>query len=551
MIRKQFNQCRWACFALSLAGLAVLFVPAVRFTLSCFPAPNEDLRHGWLVLFFSGCAIWQVRRRLFANAAAPDWRGAVALLVCLGLLWIGVRGSQPRLWQIGLFGSVIALPFTFWGAGVARLLLFPAANLLFLLPLGFLEVLTVRLRLLSAWLATGLLNGAGFVVNQTGSTVAVSGQNAFTLDITEPHIWVMRSVFAFAAVAAGYAWLTQKTRLRQALLFASFVPLVILGDITRICSTVLVAKATGKDAHQFYEVSSGYLVLAVTLLLLVLAGIQLARVTPAARAEAVSPQAHPVTDGDLRGWRGVRALLPVLLALVLTAVFFVDLKQAPRPAPQMDPDTLIAADLPVQVAGCPGWRTWHCQGGTCGFTIGEEALPAAANGDAPACPACGQPLALRSLREKNILPQNPRILRRTYTRDDGRKFLVTVVVSRESRVSIHRPELCLPLQGSYIQSKEVQTLDLGNGRTVKANVMKIVRTGQGAMGLAYWFVNARMETPSHWTRIFSDVWQEAVHNRLNRWAMVTVFYTWEADETAQRRELGQFVGAWYPALIAQ
>ena len=553
MTGQQLDRWRWACFALTAAGLAGLYGSVACFSLASFADLHEDLGHGWLVLLVSGCAIWMARARLSAVAAAPDWRGVAALLVCLGLFWFGERGSQIRLSQIGLIGSVIAVPFAFWGAGVARLFLFPGANLLFAVPLGFLDALTVHLRLLSAWLTTGILNGMEITAHRTGTMIDISGRTAFTLGIDEPHL-MMRSVFAFAAVAAGYAWLTQKTSLRKVLLFVCAVPLVVLGDFARVCSTVLVSRVMGLDARLFYTAWSGYVVLAAALLALALAGVWIAKVTPGPHPCAASSGERPAAAGPVRGWRGLLTLAPGMLALALTVAFLVNLKLAPRPAPQMDPDNWVAADLPAQVDGCFGWRSWYCQNEACRFTIGEDLLPAAADGSAPACPTCGQPMALRSLNEKIGLPENPRILRRAYTRGDGRTYLVTVVVSRETRISIHRPELCLPLQGSYVQSKEVRTLNLGGGSTVAVAVVKVAHAGEERyMRLVYWFVNARMETPSHWTRILSDMWAEAVYNRLNRWAMVTVFYPWEedADDAASWRQLGRIVGAWYPPLIGR
>ncbi|MFZ4395416.1 MAG: exosortase/archaeosortase family protein [Kiritimatiellia bacterium] len=545
------NRVRWICFALTVSGLLVLCARAVTVTLATFRNPHEDLGHGWLVLLVSAMAVWLARARISAAADVPDWRGAVALLVSLGLVWFGERGNQPRLLQLGLIGGVVAVPLTFWGIGVARQFIFPAANLLFVLPLGFLEPMTVRLRLLSTWVATGILNGVGFVAEQAGTLITVKGPYAFTLDIADPWIWLMRSVFAFAAVACGYAWLTQKTLLRKALLCGCFVPLVVLGDSMRVGSTVLVAKTLGRGAHEFYCAWSGCIVLATTLLALVLAGGWIAKVTPEPRAGDVATGPAPDAAGGGRKPRGLLALLPVMLALALTALFLGDLRLATRPATQIEPDNLVAADLPATVEGWPGWRTWHCQNEACCATVSEELRPAAADGSAPSCPTCGKPMAIFSLREMSVLAEHPRILRRSYTCADKRKFLVTVVVTRDSRGSIHRPELCLPLQGAYIQSKKERTLDLGNGRTVDASVVKITRVGEQSMCLVYWFVNPRRETTSHWTRILSDIWQQAVHNRHNRWAMVTVYYAWDADDPESWQRLGRFVGAWYPALIGR
>ena len=217
MTGPRFERARWGLAALTAAGLVVLLGPMARFSLGYFTDPFEDLHHGWLVVAVSAAAVWQVRARLRAAAGAPDWRGVAALLACLGLFWFGQRGSQLRLSQLGIIGSVAALPFAFWGVGVARLLLFPCANLLFAMPLGFLDVLAVRLHALAAAVSAGLLNGAGIPARHVGTAVSVAGRYALTLDVTDLHV-AMRSLCACAAVTAGYAWLTQRTRRRRFLL---------------------------------------------------------------------------------------------------------------------------------------------------------------------------------------------------------------------------------------------------------------------------------------------------------------------------------------------
>ena len=72
-----------------------------------------------------------------------------------------------------------------------------------------------------------------------------------------------------------------------------------------------------------------------------------------------------------------------------------------------------------------------------------------------------------SLGERQILPADTRILKRNYLRGDGLQLSATVVVSGKSRLSIHRPEMCLPGQGFNIQSSQVRELDLGGGRHLR------------------------------------------------------------------------------------
>ena len=81
------------------------------------------------------------------------------------------------------------------------------------------------------------------------------------------------------------------------------------------------------------------------------------------------------------------------------------------------------------------------------------------------------------------------------------------------------------------------------------NVVQAARTGERPIGFLYWFVNPRRETTSHWARIFSDVWARCVHNRVNRWCMVTVFSTQPLEDPETLRMIAPFLGEWYPQML--
>lgn len=528
-----------------VAGLASAFLFAgtcVQSAAYCWSAV-DDLSHGWLVMAVSAWAAWQARGRMVAEARSPDWRGVPLLLASLAAFWLGAYGNQIRLSQIGLVGSLIALPFACWGAGVARQMLFPALNLLLIMPMGFVESHLAPLRSVSAWLAAGLLNGIQIHAVRTGTLVSVIGRHACALDATHPKIWHIHSLFAYAALAAGYAWLSQRTALRRWLLFACVAPLAVLGEVVRICVAVALVSG-GCDAERAFVYIAGYAVAAFVLLGLVLAGRWIARHTP-------GPVAGPVVwtaAGRALPERGA-ALWPALVAAGMTLSLLAFAAFAHRPAPQMEPDNYLAADLPPIADRYPGSHLLFCQNQACGRMAREDELTAsqlASN----VCPVCGQPLDRLSLKEKEYLRPEPRILRRSYWRDSSRPITVTVIVSQESRLSIHRPELCLPSQKSYIQSEKRRVLSLGAGRRVVAKVLTITRVDMGRQCLLYWFVNPRTETPSHLTRLLLDAWDQAVHNRVNRWAMVTVFCPGDvADgQPAAWHEMERFVAAWYPQL---
>ena len=541
MTERQFNGWRWGVFALTVAVLSVLFVPGVNFTIVQFREPHEDLSHGWAIPFVSGYAIWRLRAQLRAAAAGPDWRGAPALALCCLLFWLGNRGEQARLMQIGMFACVTVLPLVFWGRRVARLLLFPAAYLCFLLPTSFLDELTFHLRLLATGISCGMLNGVGIAVQQVGTAMISADGSGFKLDVANPCSG-MRSIFAMAALTAAYAYFTHRRTLHRWLLFVSAVPLAVIGNIVRIIAIGLVAHFLGQQrALGFFHDYSGYVVFVVAVLLMTQVDVWLGRLFPG--VAPAEPPSSAVESGAAARPMG-RALAPCLAAFVLAAICLAAVVATPPPV--MEPDTFVAAAMPDRVGAFRGVAPWFCQNDQCLASFGEDDLRESGHLSPPVCPRCGQPLLQASLGEKSWLPADTRIVKRTYTRLDGSLLAVTTVMAGMSRGGIHRPEMCLPGQGFEIRTKEVRTMDLGQGRTLRVNVVRAVRAGDPPVGFIYWFVNRRGEATSHWRRIFGGVWARCVHNRIDRWCMITVFSNRSFDDPDAWHTTEQFLAEWYP-----
>lgn len=121
--------------------------------------------------------------------------------------------------------------------------------------------------------------------------------------------------------------------------------------------------------------------------------------------------------------------------------------------------------------------------------------------------------------ELTVLPSDTKIVKRLYTDRRGDWYAVSVVIGGTSKSSIHRPELCLPSQGFLMMSPHTVTLT--------DSVWRVIRldggNGRGSLGFAYTFFNqAGFRTASHLSRIFRDVWDRSLYNRIDRWVMVTV-----------------------------
>ena len=465
-------------FAVSLASLvwgfkAMLFDHAP----AAFAAPLEDMSFAWYVPLFSLYVLWTERRKVLDAAAAPSPWALALVLPALFVGFIGTRGVQLRFEEIGFILLLLSIPWVFFGRRTAKAILFPVLFLLFCIPLAtFLDIVTVHLRILASSVAYGVLRGFGAEVVQQGTAVLVPKSN-FAIDIADPCSG-LRSIFALMAFTAAYAYFNQPTWIRRGLLFATSVPLAVLGNVMRILSICLVGTyASGDFATGFYHDYSGYVVFAVAILLMIACGELITRLF---RRFAPPLTEEPPLDPAVRRAgldSGRRALVaPALCCALVTGMM---LFQA------LTPDAEYPADIPMHLADLAD----------CRWMAGEI-----------------------SATEKTVLPADTRIERRIYADARGGQFMVSLVASGRSKSSIHRPELCLPAQGFRMTSPRTRFAGGGDWR-----LLTLERNAEAPSLFAYTFVNqSGYRTSSHVGRIFRDVWDRSFFNRVDRWVMITV-----------------------------
>lgn len=265
-------QIRLALFGLAMVSLLWGFhLLLLSHAPSIFNAVEEDLSYGWFVPLFSFYILWRERKEIAASVGEPSVAGLLLSVPFFLLGLLGARGLQVRFEILAFAGLCWSLPWAFFGRKTAMRVLFPAAFLLFCLPLAtFLDVITVHLRLLATSVAYGALKGFGVDVVRRG-TMLMSSTGSFAIDVAEPCSG-LRSIFALMALTAGYAYFSQRTWLRRGILFACSIPIAIFGNVMRILTIVLVAATCSPDfATGFYHDYSGYVVFFVAILLMLLA----------------------------------------------------------------------------------------------------------------------------------------------------------------------------------------------------------------------------------------------------------------------------------------
>lgn len=248
----------------------------------------------------------------------------------------------------------------------------------------------------------------------------------------------------------------------------------------------------------------------------------------------------PVTPSLIRPQHR-RAWQILTLLLGLTAVFAVLLTTLP-----MSEQIGIRPVLPATIAGWIGEDFHFCQNVDCLRSFRATELNGAGN-----CPSCGGRLDLVSLPERNLLPSDTVLARRSYHNSRNESFEVTIVLSGQEQKSIHRPEQCLPAQGYAIDSSAVMPIALAGRASLKVRILQARLPGSTTqrMYFVYWFIGGTRETPYHAQRLAWMAWDNLIHGIRSRWAYISIAAKDNpASGVPTEQRLADFIRQLYPCL---
>jgi exosortase len=227
------------------------------------PGANQD--HSKIVpLVFLGL-IWYHRKKIAVAPKQSDGRGLFFVGVGIALYVLAARCLQPRLALGSLPFLIYGAVFYLWGKQTARIILFPCAFLIFLIPFGAVEQATFRLQFVITAAIGTLCKLVGLHVDAIGTTLTAS-DNSFNFMIAEGCSGI-RSLTAMAMLTAVYVHLTQNRLWKKIVIFGFSVLFALVGNIGRIFTIVLVARFVSPTfAEGLYHDYSDWLFFPIALL---------------------------------------------------------------------------------------------------------------------------------------------------------------------------------------------------------------------------------------------------------------------------------------------
>jgi len=250
--------------------------------------PETNYEHAKIIPLIVAFLIWYDRDKLKNAPVGSSGWGWVFLAFGLFLFIAGARTLQARLTLTALPVLLLGVVLYVWGKAVARVLLFPIAFLLFMVPLNFLTQSTFRLQFIETGIASAVCNLIGIHVNTIG-TLVNSSDNAFHFQVDEGCSGI-RSLMAIAMFSAIYGHLTQDKLWKKLAIFAAALLFAVVGNAGRLISVFVVGRFFGQDlAGGPYHAVAGFISFACAFVAMVLFGkllnIKLPQAKPTAGAK--------------------------------------------------------------------------------------------------------------------------------------------------------------------------------------------------------------------------------------------------------------------------
>jgi len=230
-----------------------------------YTSPDSDAGYGLLIPFaVLGLYAWK-SKELLARPLEIWWPAMFFVAGALVLHIVGEAIQETQLSAIGFFMGLYGLTGLAWGKNWLKTSFFPYFLVGFCIPLGgALDGFTFRLRLLVSWIVAGIAHlGLSPDLLREG-TQLYDAQHTFGYEVAAACSGI-HSLVALLALTSIYGFVTFKTPWKRAVLIASAIPLAVLGNVMRLCFTIMVAELGGQSAGKAVETKTGLVTFAVAI----------------------------------------------------------------------------------------------------------------------------------------------------------------------------------------------------------------------------------------------------------------------------------------------
>ena len=266
--------------AVALVGAAILLTywSVIRGLVGAW-STDDNYSHGFFIVPLAAYFAWERRHRLSQIPVTPSLTGLVIVVASLMLLIAGMLGAELFLSRVSLIGVVAGAMLFLYGWARLRVLTFPLAFTLLMIPLPAIifNKIAFPLQLLASNVGEFGVRAANIPILREGNVLILA--NA-TLEVAEACSGI-RSLVSLFTLGIVFGYFADSRVWVRTVIALSAIPVAILANGLRVASAGWAAHYMGQAGVEglFHEFS-GWVVFVVAFLMMLALQRLLIRVVP-------------------------------------------------------------------------------------------------------------------------------------------------------------------------------------------------------------------------------------------------------------------------------
>jgi exosortase len=269
-----------------VVGLLVVYFPMLHKLIYDW-GHDDNYSPGFLIVPIALYLVWERRDQLRAARPSPTIAGLCLVLASLAVLVAGDLGAELFLTRVSLLGVLAGGVLFLYGWQHLRVLWFPIAFLLLMIPIPAIifNQIAFPLQLLASRFGEVVLRTLDIPVLREGNVITLANTR---LEVAEACSGI-RSLISLLTLGIVYGYFTDtRFGVRLAIALAT-IPVAIVANGLRVAGTGVAAYYYGEEAAQgFFHEFSGWVIFVLSLAMVFLIHRVVLAVAPPVRPPAAS-----------------------------------------------------------------------------------------------------------------------------------------------------------------------------------------------------------------------------------------------------------------------
>ena len=251
---------------LVVAGFLWLYWPVMAKLVGAW-ATDDNYSHGFFIVPLAAYFAWERRRRFMAAPSRPSALGLVVVIGSIFLLAAGIIGAELFITRISILGTLAGIVLFLFGWKRLRVVLFPLAFLLLMVPLPAIlfNQVAFPLQLLASQVGELAITAANVPVLREGNLLILPNM---TLEVAEACSGI-RSLVSLLTLGIVFGYFADTRTWVRTIIALSTIPVAILSNGMRVAGTGIAAHRFGPAvADGFFHEFSGWLLFVVAFLMM-------------------------------------------------------------------------------------------------------------------------------------------------------------------------------------------------------------------------------------------------------------------------------------------